>query len=65
MRASSDRDLRSAWIKKLKKTDPHFFLKKMGGCFLHIFDPSTPKASNRDPNLRDFFTRNIFIILAP
>ena len=57
--------LRSAQIKKLKKTDPHFFWKKMGVCFLQLFDPSTPKASNRDPNFRDFFTRNIFIILAP
>ena len=38
--------LRSAWIKKLKRTDPHFF------------DPSTPKASNGDPMAREYFTRN-------
>merc|ERR1711954_385550 len=49
--------LRSARIKKLKKTDPHFFPKKMRVCFLQLFDPSTPKASNCDPNLRKYFTR--------
>jgi len=49
--------LRSARIKKLKKTDPHFFSKKMGVCFLQLFDLSTPKASNRDPNLCKYFTR--------
>ena len=27
----------------------------MGVCFLHVFDPSTPKASNRDPTVRDYF----------
>jgi len=37
----------------------------MGVCFLQLFDPSTPKASNRDPTAREYFTRNIFMILAP
>ena len=27
-------------------------------CFLQLFDPSTPKASNRDPTAREYFTRN-------
>ena len=57
--------LRSARIKKLKKTDPHFFWKKIRVCFLQLFDPSTPKASNCDPTARKYFTRNIFMILAP
>ena len=47
--------LRSAWIKKLKTTDPNFFWKKMRVCFLQLFDLSTPKASNRDPTARDNF----------
>ena len=50
---------------KIVETDPHFFLKKIRVCFLQLFDPSTPKASNRDPNSRNYFMRNIFIILAP
>ena len=54
--------LKSVWIKKLKKTDP-YLRKKMGVYFLQLFDPSTPKASNRDPNSRNYFTCNIFIIL--
>jgi len=35
----------------------------MGVCFLQLFDPSTPKASNRDPTARDYFMRmkNIFL----
>ena len=57
--------LRSAQIKKLKKTDPNFFWKKIRVCFLQLFYRSTPKASNCNPNSRDYFTRNIFIILAP
>ena len=36
----------------------------MGVCFLHVFDPSTPKASNRDPNFRDFL-RVIFSLFWP
>ena len=51
--------------KSCRKQTPIFFEKKMRVCFLQLFDRSTPKASNRDPNLRDYFTRNIFIILAP
>ena len=39
--------------------------KKMGVCFLQLFDLSTPKASNCDPTTRDFFMRIIFMILAP
>jgi len=27
----------------------------MGVSFLHLFDPSTPKASNRDPLAHNFF----------
>ena len=50
--------LRSARIKKLKKTDPHFFSKKIRVCFLQLFDPSTPKASNCDPTAREYFMRN-------
>ena len=57
--------LRSAQIKKLKKTDPHFFQKKMGVCFLQLFDPSTPKASNCNPNSRDYLARTFFKIWAP
>merc|ERR1712081_39982 len=49
--------IRSAQIKKMKKTDPHF-VKKIGVCFLQLFDWSTPKASNRDPTAREYFTRN-------
>ena len=47
--------LRSAWIKKLKKTDPNFF---------QLFDPSTTKASNCDPTAHNFFMDNIFMILS-
>ena len=36
----------------------------MGVCFLQLFDPSTPKASNRDPTTREYFTHNLFMILA-
>ena len=61
---AKNRDLRprSARIKKLKKTDPHYFWKK-GVCFLQLFDPSTPKASNGDLTARDYFMRikNIFL----
>ena len=57
--------LRSARIKNMKKTDPHFFQKKMWVCFLQLFDPSTPKASNRDPTTRAYFTRNFFQNLSP
>ena len=57
--------LRSAQIKKLKKTDPNFFSKKMGVCFLQLFHQSTPKASNCDPTTCKFFTRYIFMILSP
>ena len=57
--------LRSARIKKLKKTDPHFFPKKIRVCFLQLFDPSTPKASNRDPTSRDYIMRKFFKIWAP
>merc|ERR1711954_95049 len=35
-----------------------FFSKKMGVCFLQRFYPSTPKASNRNPTVREYFTRN-------
>ena len=56
--------LRSARIKKMKKTDPNFFQKKMGVCFLQLFDPSIPKASNRDPTPRDYFTRKFLKIWA-
>ena len=38
---------------------------EIGACFLQLFYPSTPKASNCDANFRDFVTRNIFIIFAP
>jgi len=41
------------------------FFEKNGVCFLQFFDLSTPKASNRDPTAREYFTRNIFMILAP
>ena len=58
-------DLRSSQIKKMKQTDPNFFFKKNGGLFSTTFDPSTPKASNRDPTAREYFTHNIFMILAP
>ena len=44
--------LRSAQIKKLKKTDPNFFSTKMLVCSLQLFDQSTPKASNCDPTAR-------------
>ena len=50
--------LGSARIKKLKRTDPHFFKKQIRVCFLQLFDPSTPKASNRDPTAREYFTHN-------
>ena len=43
--------LRSARIKKLKRTDPNFFSKKMWVFSLQFFDPSTPKASNQNPNI--------------
>ena len=36
----------------------------MGVCFLQLFDPSTPKASNRDPTPRDYFTRKFLKIWA-
>ena len=50
--------LRSAQIKKLKKTDPLFLFKKMQVCFLQLFDLNTPKASNCDPTAHGYFTRN-------
>merc|ERR1712081_34366 len=34
-----------------------FFSKKMRVCFLQLFDPSTPKASNCDPTSHKYFTR--------
>ena len=37
---------------------PSYFSKKMGVCFLQLFDPSTPKASNCNPTAREYFTRN-------
>ena len=38
----------------------------MGVCFLQLFDPSTPKASNRDPTSRDYLMsmKNIFDLIA-
>ena len=51
--------------KSWRKQTPIFFEKKIRVCFLQLFDPSTPKASNRDPTAREYFTRNIFMILAP
>ena len=57
--------LRSAQIKNLMKPDPHLFFKKIGVYFLQLFDLSTPKASNCDPTAREYFMRNIFMILAP
>ena len=67
MRASSDRDLRpqECLDQKVKENRPTFFLKKMGVCFLHVFDPSTPKASNCDPTTRAYFTCNFFLNLSP
>ena len=56
--------LRSAWIKKLKKTDPNFFPKKIRVCFLQLFDLSTPKASNCNPTLHGYFTRKFLKIWA-
>ena len=38
--------LKCAQIKKLKKTDPHYFSHRMGVCFLELFERSHPKASN-------------------
>ena len=65
--APSDRNLRPQEYldQKVVENRPSFFLKKMGVCSLQLFDPSTPKASNCDPNSRDYFTRNVFMILAP
>ena len=37
---------------------PQVFKKKMWVCFLQLFDPSTPKASNCNPTAREYFTRN-------
>merc|ERR1711954_522417 len=51
--------LRSAWIKKLKKTDPHLFPKKMRVCFVQLFDRSTSEASNCDQTACKYFTRNL------
>ena len=45
--------LRSARIKKLKKTDPHYFSKKIRVCFLQLFDPRHGLVSNRDSSSRD------------
>merc|ERR1711954_512142 len=42
-----------------------YFQKKIRVCFLQLFDPSTPKASNRDPTLRDYITCKFFKIWAP
>ena len=36
----------------------------MGVCFLQLFDPSTPKASNCDPTSCDYFTRKFLKIWA-
>ena len=32
-------------------------LKKMGVCFLQLFDPSAPEASNHDLTARNYFMR--------
>ena len=32
--------------------------KKMGACFLQLFDPSTPKASNHDLKAHKYFMRH-------
>ena len=34
----------------------------MGVCFLQVFDPSTPKASNGDPVAQGYFMRKFFKI---
>ena len=38
-------------------------LEKMGVCSLQLFDPSTPKASNPDPMVHDYFMcmKNTFL----
>ena len=46
-----------AWIQKMLKTDPHSFEKKMGICFLQLFYPITPKASNCDLTACNYFMR--------
>ena len=38
--------LRSALIKMLKRTDPHYFFLKTGVCFLQLFDPRHGLVSN-------------------
>ena len=57
--------LRSARIKKLKKTDPHYFSKKIRVCFLQLFDPRHGLVSNCNSSLPNYFTHNFFMILAP
>ena len=52
--------LRSNRIKKLKKTDPHFFFKRMGVCFQHFLDPSHCYGSNRNLSWQDWFMRKIY-----
>ena len=50
--------------KSWREQTPSIF-EKFGVCFHQLFDPSTPKASKRDPTAHEYFTRNIFMILAP
>merc|ERR1711954_97298 len=56
----SDLDLRPQECsnQKVEENRPPFFFKKIGVCFLQLFDPSTPKASNWDPTAREYFMRN-------
>ena len=49
---------------KSSRTQTLIFFK-MGVSFLQLFDRSTPKASNQDPRLRDYFTHKFLKILAP
>ena len=42
----------------VEENRPPFFSKKMGVCFLQLFDPSTPKASKHDPMAHNYFMHN-------
>ena len=50
-------EIKVCLLLKRQKNDPIFW-KKMGACFLQLFDSSTPKASNCDPMARKYFTHN-------
>ena len=56
----TNRNLRPNHAKdqKVEGNRPPFIFKKIRVCFLQLFDPSTPKASNCDPNSRENFKRN-------